>query len=201
MHHVAGSKSGFPFEQVVSTFLKYQIDLPIKDNQGNTPLMVAARTESEDIDLLRLTLHHIKISELEELCGDGVPLVHHICKKPGVEQLLPDHLAALAQSTVLDEDGYMPLIHLLKHVTDIDAASRLLDVAGKTIDACDNMKHSCLCWACRLGANPVVAVLIDRYKTIDDSLLDQQPGGSTLRNPPLLVAALYRNVETVRMLI
>lgn len=201
MHHVAESKSGFPFEQVVSTFLKYQIDLSIKDNQGDTPLMAAARTESENIDFLRLTLPQLKLSELEELCGDGAPLVHHICKKPGVEQLFPDHLAALAQSTVLDEDGYMPLIHLLKHVTDIDAASRLVDVAGKTIDACDNMKHSCLYCACRLGANPVVAALIDRYKMIDDSLLDQQPDGSSRRNPPLLVAALYGNVDTVRMLV
>lgn len=201
MHYVAKSKSGFPFEQVFSTFRQYQIDFSIKDKQGDTPLMAAAKTESENIDFLRLNLHHIKISELEEPCGDGVPLVHHICKKPGVEQLFPDHLTALAQPTVLDEDGHMPLIHLLKHVTDIDVASRLVDVAGKTIDACDDMNHSCLYWACRLGANPVVAALVDRYKTMDDLLLDQQPDGSTERNPPLLVAASHGNLGTIKMLI
>ncbi|KAL0265320.1 hypothetical protein SLS55_001285 [Diplodia seriata] len=201
MHYIAESRSEFPFEQVVSGFLHQQVDLSIKDKQKDTPLMVAARTESENVGFLRLTMPHIKSHELDEPCGDGVPLIHHICKKPGMEQLLPDHMAAFAQSTVLDEDGCMPLVHLLKLITDIDVASQMIEVAGKTIDVCDDMGRSCLYWACRLGADPVVAALVDRYEVIDEPLLDPKPDGSAVKDPPLLVAALHGNTDTVRMLI
>ncbi|KAL1640260.1 hypothetical protein SLS58_007076 [Diplodia intermedia] len=201
LHYVAQSESGFPFEQVLSAFLKHPIDLSIKDKRGNTPLMVAAMTKRDNIDFLRLTLPRMNSAELNKPCGDGVPLIHHICKKPGVEQLLPNHMAEFAQSMVLDKNGCMPLVHLLKLIPDIDVAFRMIGVAGKTIDVCDNMGRSCLYWACLLGADPVVAALVDRYGVINEPLLDPQPDGSALKNPPLLVAALRGNTDTVRMLI
>ncbi|OMP81806.1 Ankyrin-2 [Diplodia seriata] len=202
LHYVAQSESGFPIEQVVSAFLKQPIDLSIKDKRGNTPLMVAAMTERDNIDFLRLTLPRMNNAELDKSCEDGVPLIHHICKKPGLEQLLPNHMTEFAQSRVLDENGCMPLVHLLKLIPDIDVAFRMIGVAGKTIDACDNMGHSCLYWACRLGADPVVAALVDRYEVIDEPLLDhQRPDGSTFNTPPLLLAAFHGNMDTVRMLI
>lgn len=95
----------------------------------------------------------------------------------------------------------MPLIHLLKSIKDLDIASRMIEAAGKTIDACDKMNRSCLYLACRLGADSVVAALIDRYGGINDPLIIRTSNGSVWRDLPLLVAVNYGNVDTIRMLI
>lgn len=203
LHYIARCKSNFPFQEITECILESSIDVGAKNSSGECALSLAAWDSQENVDFMRLLIPHMSLSQLEEEDSSGSTILHCICEseKAGIQKVIGDYLLQpIAKCEKKDRDGRIPLSHAPSIITDDAIASRLVQLAGKTVDICDESGKNCMYWSCELGSIPMVSALLDAGANIDAPLGPESAMGA-VRDPPLLIAASSERRDMIEFLL
>lgn len=203
LHYVAACRTNFPFQEVTELALENQADPGMTDVDGEFPLTRAAYGSQDNVEFMRLLIPHMQRTQLEQSIYSGDTMLHYICKtkKAGAQELIADLLLPyVAECEKRDGEGRTLLSYAPRIISDETIASKLVEMAGNNANTCDDSGRNCIYWSCQMGSKTMVSALLDAGADIDATLGPGSKQGAA-KNPPLLIAAAWKQFEVVEFLL
>ncbi len=192
---------------IVELLLEHNADPNVTDEEGNTPLMLAASRGhvggrewlcigQEYVETIRLLLKHGATADQK---GSRGRTALHDAATYGYHTIVDGLLQHNADPNVTDEDGNTPLMFAAGTPYAFNKHSRLVKTVevllshGAKLEQKNNEGRTSLHWAAEMGHHSTVEVLLQH--NADPNVTDKE------RNSPLISAAKKGHVEIVRMLL